>query len=165
VSSQSATTQLQLQLAQQMLAFATQQATLLQQALPFMLPVCPSKVAEKLNQVLNSLHAKPIVEKLVAAGLSELQAQKACLEYSSRYRNNKLTSDAVLQWVKQHGDMSELSRCEKVPSSISSMCGLHSIYGHSYACSCLRVLMYGCLNCTQEPVSKHFWNFNKLAER
>ena len=111
VSSQSATTQLQLQLAQQMLAFATQQATLLQQALPFMLPVCPSKVAEKLNQVLNSLHAKPIVEKLVAAGLSELQAQKACLEYSSRYRNNKLTSDAVLQWVKQHGDMSELSRC------------------------------------------------------
>lgn len=106
----SATTQLQLQLAQQMLAFATQQATLLQQALPFMLPVCQSKVTEKLNQVLASMHAKPVVEALKTSGLSELQAQKACLEYSARTGVSKLQTDAVKQWITEHADMAELSR-------------------------------------------------------
>lgn len=42
VSPQGAT-QLQVQIAQQMLAFATQQATLLQQALPFMLNTPPAR--------------------------------------------------------------------------------------------------------------------------
>lgn len=59
-----------------MLAFATQQATLLQQALPFMLPVCPKALRAKLGDVLDSLKARPAIDGLKDAGFTEQQAIK-----------------------------------------------------------------------------------------
>jgi hypothetical protein len=86
----SATTALQLQLAKQMLSFATQQAALLQQALPFMLPVCPTKVSEKLSEVLEQLQAGDAMRQLEASGLSHAQAQRACLDFATLGTNGKL---------------------------------------------------------------------------
>lgn len=71
-----ASTQLQLQLAQQMLQFATQQAGLLQQALPCMLPVSPKALRAKLDDVIDGLRARPAIEGLKEAGLTEQQAVK-----------------------------------------------------------------------------------------
>lgn len=66
----------------QMLAFATQQASLLQQALPFMLPVCPEKVSAKLAEVLDMrLGARGAISHLTSHGYTEQQAERACLDY------------------------------------------------------------------------------------
>lgn len=76
---------LQVQIAQQMLAFATQQATLLQQALPFMLNLPPARVTAKLRELLTEVHAKPALEKLMkATGINEPTAQRVCIEYINR---------------------------------------------------------------------------------
>lgn len=100
----------------QMLAFATQQASLLQQALPFMLPVCPDKVSAKLAEVLDQrLGARGAITNLTSHGYTEQQAERACLDYY----NAELTGTQVpnidgkklLKWVRSRPSGEFLNRC------------------------------------------------------
>lgn len=77
LNSPAGASQLQAQIAQQMLAFATQQATLLQQALPFMMNLPPASVTTKLRELLTEVNAKPALEKFMkATGSAEPMAQR-----------------------------------------------------------------------------------------
>ncbi|KIY92679.1 hypothetical protein MNEG_15285, partial [Monoraphidium neglectum] len=57
-----------------MLASATQQAALLQQALPLMLPVRPDVLRARLGGALDGSEAGPEFDGLTSAGLPEQQA-------------------------------------------------------------------------------------------
>lgn len=57
------------------------QATLLHSALPFMLNLPPTRVADKLRELLGEAQARPVLDKLMkATGSSEMIAQRVCLE-------------------------------------------------------------------------------------
>ncbi|GLI61518.1 hypothetical protein VaNZ11_003898, partial [Volvox africanus] len=102
---------LQVQIAQQMLAFATQQATLLQQALPFMLNLPPARVTDKLRGLLTEVQAKPALEKLMkATGSSEPMAQRVCIEFINRNGKGKVDPAKMLAFYYQHKDTVDFSR-------------------------------------------------------
>lgn len=57
------------------------QATLLHSALPFMLNLPPTRVADKLRELLGEAQARPVLDKLMkSTGSSEMIAQRVCLE-------------------------------------------------------------------------------------
>lgn len=96
-----------------MLAFATQQASLLQQALPFMLPVCPDKVAAKLTEVLDRrLGASAAIRHLASHGYTEAQAQRACLDYynSEPAAAGPIDGKKLLKWVRLRPGSDTLNR-------------------------------------------------------
>jgi len=98
----------------QMLAFATQQASLLQQALPFMLPVCPTKVSTKLAEVLeDKLGARGALSDLLQAGYTEQQAQRAALDYYQTEPGGQevpLDGKKLLKWVNSRPNTDFLNR-------------------------------------------------------
>lgn len=98
--------------AQQMLAFATQQATLLQQALPFMLNLPPARVTDKLRDLLTEVQARPALEKFMkSTGASEPTAQRVCMEFINRNGKGKVDANKMLAFYHQHKDTMDFSRC------------------------------------------------------
>ena len=124
--------QLQAQLAHQIMAFATQQASLLQQALPFMLNLPPARVTDKLRDLLTEVHARPALEKLIkATGGTEPMAQRCCLEYINRHGRGRVDPNRMLQFYHEHKDAIDFNRwalhglrCALVHAHAVCTCGL-----------------------------------------
>jgi hypothetical protein len=112
-------------LAQQMLVFATQQATLFQQVLPFMLPVTNGKVNDKLSAVLASLKAGPVLAHLKDLGWSDFQAQKACVEYRLQTGSSEIQLPKFTAWLDEQLGMINLDRCVSMHISCRSILRQH----------------------------------------
>lgn len=67
------------------------QATLLHSALPFMLNLPPTRVADKLRELLGEAQARPVLDKLMkSTGSSEMIAQRVCLEVGPSREHERL---------------------------------------------------------------------------
>ncbi|MEW5299794.1 MAG: hypothetical protein WDW36_002772 [Sanguina aurantia] len=108
---------MQVQIAQSLLmSFATQQlmpmqATLLHSALPFMLNLPPTRVADKLRELLGEAQARPVLDKLMkSTGSSEMIAQRVCLEYLNKHGKGKLETAKVLQFYHANKGTMDFTR-------------------------------------------------------
>lgn len=113
------------QLAQQMHGFATQQATLFQQVLAFMLPVTNGKVNDKLSAVLASLKAGPVLGHLKELGWSDFQAQKACVEYRLQTGCPEIQLPKFTTWLEAQLSMIDLDRCVSINMTHQSILRQH----------------------------------------
>ncbi len=72
-----------------------------------------STLQDKVNCILESFQAMPVVQHLVKLNVPELVAQRACLEVA--HSHSKMDTGAALQYIRAHNNPAELNRCRRDP--------------------------------------------------